>query len=238
MTTASEILTHEQIAEQRADRAIVMQEKAFELLQRRAKLLASSRLLPDTFKNNVGDCAIIIEMAERLNVDAFMLARQIYMVANKPAFFTKFAVSLLHRSGVIKGHLKYRTRGTPDTDDFSMQAYGIERISGDEMTGPFVSIKMAKAEGWFDKNGSKWKTMPDLMLQYRAASFFINTNCPEIMQGMSTVEELADIKDITPQKQPDARISRFADDPPATDTENQSRKPDGKAGEVFDHEPG
>ena len=30
--------------------------------------------------------------------------------------------------------------------------------------GPTISIQMAKAEGWYDKNGSKWKTMPDVML--------------------------------------------------------------------------
>lgn len=232
--TTPEIITTEQIAEDREAKSILMQEKAFELLQRRAKLLASSKLVPETFKNNVGDCAIIIEMAERLNVDAFMLARQIYMVGNKPAFFAKFAVSLLHRANILKGRLKYRTRGTHGTDDYAMQAYGIERISGEEMSGPFVSYAMARAEGWFDKAGSKWKTMPELMLTYRAASFFINTNCPEIMQGIPTVEELNDIKDITPPKEGPAHISRFNDDEPEKQPSQNYRN--GKAGETIEHE--
>lgn len=30
---------------------------------------------------------------------------------------------------------------------------------------------MAKAEDWYNKNGSKWKTIPEQMLAYRAAAF-------------------------------------------------------------------
>jgi hypothetical protein len=52
---------------------------------------------------------------------------------------------------------------------------------------------MAKAEGWYGKAGSKWKTMPELMLQYRAAAFFGRLYCSDILMGMQTVEEVADI---------------------------------------------
>jgi hypothetical protein len=49
-----------------------------------------------------------------------------------------------------------------------------------------------KEEGWLAKNGSKWKTMPELMFMYRAASWFINTHCPEIAMGLRTAEEIED----------------------------------------------
>jgi hypothetical protein len=52
---------------------------------------------------------------------------------------------------------------------------------------------MAKAEGWFGKNGSKWKTMPDLMLRYRAATFFGRLYCPELLMGMKVQEEVIDV---------------------------------------------
>ena len=45
------------------------------------------------------------------------------------------------------------------------------------------SIAMAKAEGWYAKNGSKWKTMEDLMLRYRSAAFFARTVAPEVALG-------------------------------------------------------
>jgi hypothetical protein len=48
---------------------------------------------------------------------------------------------------------------------------------------------MAKADGWYQKEGSKWKTLPQLMLMYRAAAFFSRTFCPELSLGMQTVDE-------------------------------------------------
>ena len=54
---------------------------------------------------------------------------------------------------------------------------------------------MAKAEGWVNKNGSKWKTMPQVMLRYRAASFFSRMNCPELSNGLCTTEEAIEIAD-------------------------------------------
>jgi hypothetical protein len=52
---------------------------------------------------------------------------------------------------------------------------------------------MAKAEGWYGKNGSKWQTMPELMLQYRASAFFLRTQCASLAMGFLTAEENEDI---------------------------------------------
>jgi hypothetical protein len=57
---------------------------------------------------------------------------------------------------------------------------------------------MAKAEGWLDKAGSKWKTMPELMLKYRAAAFFGRLYAPEVLMGMQTSEEVIDITPMQP----------------------------------------
>jgi hypothetical protein len=59
---------------------------------------------------------------------------------------------------------------------------------------------MAKKEGWFNRNGSKWQTMPELMLRYRAATFFSRLYCPEITMGMHSREEVEDItyEEVTP----------------------------------------
>jgi diguanylate cyclase (GGDEF)-like protein len=64
-----------------------------------------------------------------------------------------------------------------------------------------VTIGMAKAEGWYNKTGSKWKTMPELMMRYRAATFLIRSVAPEIALGFQTTEEVRDIIDVTSQSQ-------------------------------------
>lgn len=56
-----------------------------------------------------------------------------------------------------------------------------------------ISLRMAVDEGWYTKNGSKWRTMPKQMLMYRAASFWTSAYAPELSMGMRTVEETQDI---------------------------------------------
>lgn len=178
------------------ERHFKLEEQQFELIQRRGKMMAQSKMVPETLRNNVADCCIVYEMAQRLNLNAFMVANKIYIVHGKPGFEAKFAIGLLNTSGLIKGELRYESTGKPGTDSEGKRAWGISARTGEKITGPEVTIGMAKKEGWYNKNGSKWPTMPDLMLTYRAASFFINTIFPEILLGMQTVEELHDIKDV------------------------------------------
>jgi hypothetical protein len=71
-------------------------------------------------------------------------------------------------------------------------------------------MEMAEKEGWLRKNGSKWQTMPQVMLRYRAASFFARMNCPELSIGLYSKEELDDFPS---QKQSKASLNDIlADD--------------------------
>ena len=61
-------------------------------------------------------------------------------------------------------------------------------------------MQMAKEEGWLTKSGSKWKTMPDLMIRYRAAAFFGRLYAPDIIMGMQASDEIEDISHSVDQK--------------------------------------
>jgi hypothetical protein len=88
--------------------------------------------------------------------------------------------------------------------DLSCFAYATSK-DGTLCKGPVVTMEMAKAEGWIDKNGSKWKTMPEVMIRYRAASFFGKQYCPEILMGLQSTEEVIDIQDYTVDTQTQAK---------------------------------
>ena len=47
-------------------------------------------------------------------------------------------------------------------------------------------------EGRTELNLSKWQTMPEQMLRYRAASFFVRAYAPELSLGLATREEVED----------------------------------------------
>lgn len=67
------------------------------------------------------------------------------------------------------------------------KAYGVPLLESTQ-----VSLEMAVAEGWYGKNGSKWQTMSDLMLQYRSAAFFGRIYAPELLMGLPSADEVRD----------------------------------------------
>lgn len=167
----------------------------FEHAHKVAQLLAKSTMVPAQFQNNLANCVIALNLAERMQTDPYMLMQNMYIVHGKPGIEAKMAIGLINQSGRFS-ELEYEMSGKDD--DFSCRAYAKKLSTGKVLYGPKVDIAMAKAEGWYNKPGSKWKTMPELMLQYRAAMFFVRVYCPDVLLGMRIREELQEIVDITP----------------------------------------
>jgi hypothetical protein len=57
-------------------------------------------------------------------------------------------------------------------------------------------MAMAKKEGWATKTGSKWVTMPELMIRYRAASFWGRLYIPDLLVGIQSEEEVIDVEPV------------------------------------------
>jgi hypothetical protein len=169
--------------------------EGFELLQRVAKAFASSTLVPQQFQNNIANCMIALNLAERLKADALMVMQNLYIVHGRPGWSAKFLIATFNHCGRFTA-VKYEFFGKPNTDEWGCRASSIEMGSGEKIVGPDITIQMAKDEGWYSKNGSKWKTIPQLMLMYRSAGWMINTAAPEISMGLPTQEELHDIIDV------------------------------------------
>jgi hypothetical protein len=97
--------------------------------------------------------------------------------------------------------LQYRVTGKGD--DLACQCVAKEISTGAALEGPTVTMAMAKAEGWATKSGSKWRTMPDLMIRYRAAAMWGRLYIPDMLIGISySQEEVMDIEPITVEDAP------------------------------------
>lgn len=168
--------------------------EGFELVQRMAKVFATSSLVPPQYQNNMSNCIIAMEMASRIGASPLQVMQNLYLVHNNPGFSAKFLIACINASGKFSP-LRYEFKGKENTDEWSCRAYAVDK-EGEVLHGAWVSIAMAKKEGWYSKPGSKWQTMPELMLQYRAAAFFQRTYAPEISLGMQSAEELADAVEI------------------------------------------
>ena len=158
----------------------------FEHAQRIAKLLSSSDLVPNQYKGNIANTMVALEMAFRMNASPLMVMQNLHIIHGRPSWASSFIIASINSCGKF-GTLRFKS------DDKSCRAIATDRSTGEIIEGPLVTMEMAKLEGWIDKAGSKWKTMPELMLKYRAAAFFGRLYCPEIMMGLYSADETIDI---------------------------------------------
>ena len=184
-----------QVVEQK-QAALAHSTSYFELIQRKANAFAKSSIVPKQYQNNVANCVVAMEIANRMDdASPMMVMQNLYIVHGNPAWSAQFIIARVNTCGRFTP-LKYRIEG--EKDERSCVAYAKDIESGEMLESPEVSIAMAKAEGWYQKNGSKWQTMPDVMLRYRSASFFGKFYAPDILMGMQSVEEQREIIDVTP----------------------------------------
>ena len=166
--------------------------QSFELAQRMSRALASSTIVPNEYRENVGNCMIALEMANRMSVSPLMVMQNLHIINGRPAWSSQYIVAMINNSKKYQTELQYEMQG--EGDEKSCYAYAFDK-NGHKVTGPTISIEMAKSEGWYNKNGSKWKTMPEVMLRYRAAAFFGRLNCPDMIMGIYTSDEIVELAD-------------------------------------------
>lgn len=162
----------------------------FVMATQMSKALADSTIVPQNYQKNWCNCLIAIEQAQRLKVSPMMVMQNLYVIQGRPSWSSSFLIAAINNSGKYDTELQFEETRDKDGKPYSCTAYALKnsrRVEGMEIT-----MEMARAEGWLNKNGSKWKTMPQLMLRYRAASFFARLNCPEITLGLYTKDEITD----------------------------------------------
>lgn len=167
----------------------------FELAQRAAKVLSSSTLVPANYQGNLADCIVALELAQRIGASPLMVMQNLYIVHGKPAWSSQFLIAAVNQCGRYTA-MQYEWTGKQGEDAWTCRAFTKDKATGERVQGPAVSIAMAKKEGWYEKKGSKWQTIPELMLMYRAATFFARTNAPELTMGLASAEEAHDVIDM------------------------------------------
>jgi len=195
----------------------------FELAQRVAKALSVSSIVPRDFQGNIGNCLIAQNLAGRMEVDVFMLMQTMHVIHGKPGIEGKLIIALINKSGMFKGPLRF------EFGNDRLKCRAVATLpDGTICEGTWVTWLMVEAEGWNKdkphKSGggvqkSKWNTMPDLMFQYRAATFFGRIHCPEVLLGMRSNDELDDMVETTPAPIPVHGTSETAEKPDYSTTE-------------------
>lgn len=173
--------------------------------------------------NGLSNCIIALNMANRMGADPLMVMQNLYLIEGRPAWSSQFIMAAINSCGRFSAlRFELEDLGEKEVEyqetswnnrqkqtitkkvkinNISCVAWAIERETGERIESSKITMEMAVKEGWYGKNGSKWQTMPEQMLRYRAASFFGRVYAPELLMGLRSAEEEQDkIIDVTPEK--------------------------------------
>lgn len=177
--------------------------------------------------NGLSNCIIALNMSNRMGADPLMIMQNLYLIEGRPAWSSQFIMAAINTCGRFSSlRFEFEDLGEKEVEyqettwvnrkkqtttkkmkiqNHTCYAWVIEKGSVNPDGSPVVlkssviSMEMAVKEGWYQKSGSKWQTMPEQMLRYRAASFFGRVYAPELLMGLRSVDEEQDrMIDVTP----------------------------------------
>jgi hypothetical protein len=170
--------------------------------------------------NALSNCVVALNMAQRMNADPLMVMQNLFLIEGRPSWSSQWIIAAINgcgrfsplrfdlkktgkkkvecitfewRTGENGKRERQKKTQEVEIEDIQCIAWALERGSETRLESPPVSVSLAVQEGWYTKNGSKWQTMPEVMLRYRTASFFGKLYAPELLMGLQTVEEMQDV---------------------------------------------
>lgn len=169
----------------------------------------------------LANCVVALNMATRMNADPLMIMQNLHVIEGRPSWSSQFIIAAINSCGRYSP-LRFEIVQGPEIDatcttfewengkkkaivtksrvkNTSCIAWAVELATNTRLESPKVTMEMAVNEGWYGKNGSKWRTMPDLMLRYRSAAFFGRIYAPELLMGLPSNEETQDVLELSPQ---------------------------------------
>lgn len=155
-----------------------------------AEGLSKTDLVPDNYRNKPENCLIAIDTARQIGAkNPLFVMQNLYIVKGKPSWSGQYCSALVYTN--FK-NVKVNRMGNADS---GLQGIYITATNknGENCRGSVVTLEMAQKEGWVNKQGSKWQTMPEQMLIYRAFAFFARAYCPDKLLGMHDEYEIQDI---------------------------------------------
>lgn len=179
--------------------------EGFKFLKEMATIFSNSGLVPIQFKASPANALVACELACRLQMSPLQVMQNLYIVNGKPAWSSQFLVSLWNSCGRFSP-IRYEWVFDGERR-VGCKAVSTEYETGAKLEGAAITMKMAQSEGWTQKTGSKWQTMPEQMFMYRAAAFLVRAFAPELALGMHTADELQDVYGQSPEP---ANIAAFS----------------------------
>jgi hypothetical protein len=161
-----------------------------------AELLAKSTMVPREYQKQPANILLAVAWGLELGMPTLQALNSIAVINGKPAVYGDGMLALVRASPLCEDVIEH-VEGEGDNRTAICEA---RRKGSAPVFGRF-SVADAKRAGLWDKG--VWKQYPDRMQQFRARGFALRDAFPDVLRGVISAEEAADIprtiKDITPE---------------------------------------
>lgn len=162
---------------------------AFNDLFKKAQYLAKSDLVPQNYQNKPANCMIALDTANRMGVSPLFVMEQMAIVRGKRTWSGQACSVLVNKYPKFKD-VRLVYVGKEGQDDWGAYVTATRKDNGEQVKGTTVTVKMAKSEGW--TSNSKWSSLTEQMLAYRAYAFFARVYCADALNGFMVEGEPED----------------------------------------------
>ena len=170
-----------------------------------AKAMSMSGMVPPHFAGKPEACLVAILYAEQLGEHPMLLFQEMSVINGRPNTSARFAISRANKSGLLQGPISWKSKGQGDA--LEVTASATLRETG-EIIQTTVTMKEAAADGW--TRNPKYKSIPEQMLRWRAATRLINLYMPEVLFGLGVREE-AEVRQVNVREEPTSSAGVVAD---------------------------
>ena len=170
-----------------APAATILRPQSFADLVQFANMASKSAMVPRDYQGKPENIMLAIQMGSELGLAPMQSLQNIACVNGRPAVWGDAVVGLCRQSPVCKDIVEAVT-GEGDKQVATCTA---TRVGAEPVVRSF-SVEDAKKAGLWGKQGP-WQQYPKRMLQMRARGFAVRDAFPDVLRGLITAEEAADI---------------------------------------------
>lgn len=166
---------------------MVLNPQTFEQLVQFAQMAAKSSMVPAQYKGKPEDIMLAVQMGSELGLAPMQSLQNVATINGRPSVYGDALIGLCRQSP----HCKDVEEGIDGEGD-KMTAWCKATRAGAAPVVHSFSVEDAKKAGLWGKSGP-WQQYPKRMLQMRARGFALRDAFPDVLRGLISAEEAADI---------------------------------------------
>jgi len=179
--------------------AIMLNPTTFSQLQAFSEYMATAKVsVPEHLRNNPGDCFAVVMQSSMWGMNPFAVSQKTHLVNGKLGYEAQLVNAVISQSGVLDGRPRYEYVGDwskvdgraawnkQDEEGLGVKVIGKLKETGEELEW---TCYMSSCHV---RNSPNWKSKPKLQVCYQAIKEWCRVHTPDVILGVSTVDEIDD----------------------------------------------